>query len=93
MSTFTKDRDKDDPGQIILNPAGIPICSAHGDSLWIDEMNVKNNNALCLFSDLTINASPKVKLNRNHLSMKNMPDSIKDLSDTFHESIEEQKDA
>jgi hypothetical protein len=70
----------DDEGQVVLRKDGKPICSIHGNSLWIEESNVANNDAFCMHSDKTIPASDKVRLTKAHISIKNIPKQLDDIA-------------
>ena len=70
----------DDEGHIILRKDGKPICSVHGNSLWIEESNVANNDAFCMYSDKTIPASSNVRISKVHLSIKNIPKQLDDMA-------------
>jgi hypothetical protein len=74
----------EDDGEIILRKDGKPICSVHGNSLWIEEPNVTNNDAFCMRSDKVIPASKGLRLTKAHLSMKNVPSRIGDIAGQLH---------
>jgi len=78
----------EDQGEIVLNENGIPICSIHGKSLWIEETNIADNSAFCLGSDKTIYASAKLKLNKSHITTKNTPNELDHLVGGLHETKE-----
>jgi hypothetical protein len=75
----------EDTGEVILRSDGKPICSIHGNSLWIEEVNVTNNDAFCMHSDKTIPASRNLRLTKLHLSIKNIPSQLDDVGKELHE--------
>lgn len=79
-----KKKEKDF-GEIILDPKGRPICSQHKYSLWIAEKNLKDNSALCLYSDETIYAARGIRLNKSHLSEEFIPEELDYISAVFHD--------
>lgn len=79
-----KKKDKD-VGRIIIDDEDFPMCSFHGYSLWIEEKNVIENNALCQTSDEIIDAGPNVRLSNRHISVRQMPPRIEGLAGILHE--------
>lgn len=75
----------EDLGVIVINPEGKPICTVHGNSLWIEEKNIADNSALCLGSDKTIYASDSVILTKAHITTKNTPPELDKLAAGLHE--------
>jgi hypothetical protein len=86
MSNIETGKKKDkDPGQIIMDDDDFPKCSYHGYTLWIEERNVIENNAFCQTSDETIEAAPDTRLANRHISVRQMPPRIEELSGILHE--------
>jgi hypothetical protein len=84
MSSEEIKRGEDD-GKVILRKDGRPICSIHGNTLWIEEQNILNNDAFCMHSDKTIPASSGLRLSKAHISMTNIPDRLHDIAGDLHD--------
>jgi hypothetical protein len=74
-----------DNGQIIISKSGTPICTVHGDSLWIEEKNLADNSAFCMSSDKTIYCAEGVTLSKDHLTDKTVPHHLDKLAGEFHQ--------